>query len=144
MDESLVRYSKLSMITATNRFSIWTEDKQKRTERPWHLSLWDGRYFIGEISAQCSKYKEQLLLLRWHNAKNMKCQVYLFDRNTRLKHYKRYCSEESFNHTPVSVSYQEGAEEDEWDKVEIGEVRATAPLRVGRRYCWVCLTLLSP
>lgn len=24
MDESLVRYSKLSMITATNRFSIWT------------------------------------------------------------------------------------------------------------------------
>lgn len=34
MDESLVRYSKLSMITATNRFSIWTEDKHS------HLFVW--------------------------------------------------------------------------------------------------------
>lgn len=29
MDESLVKYSKLSIITATNRFSIWTGDKQE-------------------------------------------------------------------------------------------------------------------
>lgn len=56
----------------------------------------------------------------------------------------RCCSlEESFK-LPVSSSYQEGAEEDEWDKVEVGKVGATAPLRFRRRYYWVGLTLLSP
>lgn len=36
-------------------------------------------------------------------------------------------------HILLSLSYQEGAEEDEGDKVEIGKVRATAALLVRRK-----------
>lgn len=32
MDESRVRYSKLSMMTATNRLSIWRTSEEKRSE----------------------------------------------------------------------------------------------------------------
>lgn len=39
MDESLVKYSKLSIITATNRFSIWTGDKQEREKKGSDLSV---------------------------------------------------------------------------------------------------------
>lgn len=51
-------------------------------------------------------------------------------------------------YSSVSPSYQEGAEEDERDKVEISKVGAAAPLLVGRGYGGgergVRLTLLSP
>lgn len=76
MDESRVRYSKLSMITATNRLSI------------------------------CSKRKIAA------------------DKKTVHKHV----------HMPIACSRpdQEGAEEDEGDKVAVGKVGATASFMVWR------------
>lgn len=44
-------------------------------------------------------------------------------------------------HVLLFSSYQEGAKEDEGDKVEIGKVRATASLMFSRKR-WVHLALL--